>query len=112
MILVAVNQIKLILTSRPTVGVNLKILRVLGDQVDSKIVILKKSTWMTTGKTFSQTRMMTTSVIMCCVRILKLMKAPGAPLGGLVEVRFLEHFLVIKIFELILQQRAIDPLSR
>ena len=40
------------------------------------------------------------------------MKAPGAPLGGLVEARFLEHFLVIKIFELILQKRAIDPLNR
>ena len=51
---------------------------------------------------------MTTSVIMCYVKILILMRALGDRRGDLLEVRFLEHFLVIKIFELILHYRAID----
>ena len=47
---------------------------------------------------------------MCYVKILILMRALGDRRGDLLEVRFLEHFLVIKIFELILHYRAIDLL--
>ena len=45
---------------------------------------------------------------MCYVKILTLMTDPGDPPGGLVEVQYLEHFLVIKIVELILRYRAND----
>ena len=47
---------------------------------------------------------------MCYVKILILMRAPADRRGDLLAVRFLEHFLVIKIFELILHYRAIDLL--
>ena len=45
---------------------------------------------------------------MCFVKILTLMRAPGSHRGSLVEVQYLEHFLVIKIVELILRCRAND----
>ena len=92
---------KYFLTSHFPSGVNLKILRVLVNQVDSKILILKNMSWMMTGKIFLPTRMTTISVIMCCARILTLMlmMVPGRT-RGLVGVQYLEHFLVIKIVEL------------